>query len=384
MAVGMKRSFFPSLPLAALALTLTGIMSSSAAPSISQKAFGDHDGKPVTAYTLTNANGMTAEILDLGGIVNRLLVPDRSGKMDDVVLGCKDVASYLNDSPYFGCITGRYANRIAKGKFTLDGKTYTLATNNDPNHLHGGDIGFNQRIWEAKTEVKGDEPTLTLAYVSPDGEEGYPGTLTTTVTYSLTKDDGLKIVYSAKTDKPTVLNLTHHGYWNLAGHDSGKTILDHEVQLHCDAFTPTDATAIPTGELRQVEGTPFDFRQPHKIGARIETENQQLEFGKGYDHNYVINGDAGTLRPVAKVVERGSGRVMEMLSDDHGVQLYTGNFLDGSFTGKDGQVYQARTGFCLECQRHPDTPNQPAFPSAVLRPGETYSKTTVYRFSTTP
>ncbi len=357
-------------------------LSSGAESSISKKAFGELEGKPVTAYTLTNGQGMSAEILDLGGIVRRLNVADREGKMDDVVLGCQDVAGYMTDSPYFGCITGRYANRIAKGKFTLEGKEYTLATNNEPNHLHGGVVGFNKKIWEAKDAVVDGDPVLTLRYVSPDGEEGYPGALTSVVTYSLTKDNGLKIHYKATTDKATVLNLTHHGYWNLAGHKSGKTILDHSLQLHCDAFTPTDATAIPLGEIRKVKGTPFDFTGPHKIGERIGAENEQIEFGKGYDHNFVINGEAGELRPVARVTESGSGRVMELLSTDHGVQFYTGNFLDGSFEGKDGQVYQQRMGFCLECQFHPDTPNQPSFPTAVLRPGETYEKTTVYRFST--
>ena len=350
--------------------------------SVSKKLFGDLDGKPVTVHTLTNAAGVSADILDLGGIVASLKTPDRDGKMADIVLGCKDVASYMADSPYFGCITGRYANRIAKGKFSLDGKTYTLATNNDLNHLHGGEVGFNKKIWSAIATVTDADPTLKLSYTSPDGEEGYPGTLKSEVTYSLTKDNALKIQYVATTDKATVLNLTHHGYWNLAGHDSGKTVLDHEVQLHCDAFTPTDATAIPTGEIRKVTGTPFDFTKPHRIGERIEAKDVQITFGKGYDHNYVINGEAGTLRPVAFVHEPTSGRILEMLSDDHGVQLYTGNFLDGTFTGKDGQVYQQRQGFCLECQRHPDTPNQPTFPSAVLKPGETYKKTTVYKFST--
>ena len=373
---------FTTLTLAFTLATMAGQTNADGgAPSISNKSFGDLDGKPVTQYTLTNAAGLSADILDLGGIVARLSVPDRDGKMADVVLGCKDVASYMEDSPYFGCITGRYANRIAKGKFTLDGKTYSLATNNDVNHLHGGEVGFNKKIWTAKATVTDGTPTLTLSYDSPDGEEGYPGTLKSVVTYSLTKDNGLKIQYQATTDKATVLNLTHHGYWNLAGHDSGKTVLDHELQLMCDAFTPTDATAIPTGEIRKVAGTPFDFTAPHKIGERIEAKDEQITFGKGYDHNYVINGDAGKLRLVARVHEPTGGRIMEMLSDDHGVQFYTGNFLDGSFTGKDGQVYQQRQGFCLECQRHPDTPNQPTFPTATLKPGETYNKTTIYKFS---
>lgn len=366
-----------------LVITMAGLsFSAGADPTVSEKPFGEHEGEPVTLHTLDNGEGMKVDILNLGGIVRSVLVPDKDGEVADIVLGCKDVDSYLTDSPYFGCITGRYANRIAKGKFTLEGKTYTLATNNEPNHLHGGEVGFDKRLWQAEAEVKGDEPTLTLTYVSPDGEEGYPGTLKTVVTYSVTKDNGLKIHYRATTDKPTVLNLTHHGYWNLAGHKSGETILDHTLQLHCDSFTPVDETAIPTGEIRKVAGTPFDFTTPHKIGERIGADNQQIEYGKGYDHNFVINGEAGKLRPVARVVESGSGRVMEMLSDDHGVQLYTGNFLDGSFEGKEGHVYQFRTGFCLECQRFPDSPNQPSFPSAELKPGETYEKTTVYKFST--
>ena len=369
-----------------LTLTLVSLMatlniSQGADPSITKKPFGELDGKPVTQYTLTNDKGISAEILDLGGIVRRVHVPDRDGKTADIVLGCKDVASYMTDSPYFGCITGRYANRIAKGKFTLDGKTYTLATNNDTNHLHGGEVGFNKKIWNAEALVKEGAPTLVLSYTSPDGEEGYPGNLSTVVTYSLTKDNGLKIHYKATTDKATVLNLTHHGYWNLAGHDSGKTVLDHELQLHCDGFTPTDATAIPTGEIRKVAGTPFDFTKSHKIGARIGAENQQITYGKGYDHNFVINGEGGTLRPVAKVVDPESGRVMELHSSDHGVQLYTGNFLEGAFTGKDDQIYQQRQGLCLESQRHPDSPNQSGFPTAVLKPGETYEKTSIYKFS---
>lgn len=361
---------------------MTATMTSHAEePAVSHKPFGEVNGKAVTLYTLTNAAGMKAEITDLGGIVVRLYAPDKEGKMADVVLGCADVACYMEHSPYFGCITGRYANRIAKGKFTLDGKEYTLATNNDPNHLHGGEVGFNKRVWESSARVTDGEPTLKLSYTSPDGEEGYPGTLETTVTYSLTEDNGLKIHYEATTDKPTVINLTHHGYWNLAGHDSGKTILDHVLQLFCDTFTPTDETAIPTGEIRKVDGTPFDFTEPTEIGARIESEDQQIVFGKGYDHNFIINGTPGELRPAARVTEPDSGRVMEVWTTDHAVQLYTGNFLDGSFEGKDGVTYQHRQALCLEPQHNPDSPNQKNFPSVVLRPGETYEKTTVYKFS---
>lgn len=356
-------------------------ISSAAEPSITHKPFGEVDGRKVTLYTLTNAKGMKAEIMDLGAIVVRLFAPDRDGTMSDIVLGCKDVNSYMKDSPYFGCIAGRYANRIAKGKFTLDGKEYTLATNNEPNHLHGGNVGFSKRVWTSEGSVVDGDPTVKLTYVSPDGEEGYPGTLTSTVTYQLTKDNGLKLHYTATTDKPTVINLTHHGYWNLAGHASGKTVLDHQVQLMCDRFTPTDATAIPTGEIRKVAGTPFDFTTPHAIGERIGSTDEQMVFGKGYDHNFIINGKPGELRLAARVTEPTSGRVLEVSTTDASVQLYTGNFLDGSFEGKDGVTYQHRTGLCLEPQHYPDSPNQASFPSVVLRPGQTYEKTTIYQLS---
>jgi len=350
-------------------------------PSITSGPYGEFEGQPVTLFTLTNEHGMIAEIMDYGGIVVRLKTPDRQGKLGDVVLGYDNFSGYQNDKAYLGAVAGRYANRIAKGKFSIDGQTYQLATNNGPNHLHGGVRGFDKRLWKSTAAVNNGQPQLKLEYLSVDGEEGYPGNLQVTMTYTLTEENGLKIEYRATTGKPTVCNLTHHGYWNLGGSES-KSILDHQLQFQCDKFTPTDDTAIPTGELRDVKGTPFDFTTPRKIGERIEADSPQLKLGRGYDHNMVINGEAGVLRPVARVHEEKSGRVMEMLSTDVGVQFYSGNFLDGTVIGRNGQPFAHRSAICLECQRFPDSPNQAEFPSAILRPGEVYEKTTVYRFAT--
>jgi aldose 1-epimerase len=297
-----------------------------------------------------------------------------------VTLGYADLAGYLGDTSYFGSLVGRYANRIAKGKFTLEGKTNTLATNNGPNALHGGPTGFHKRVWAPKVVSGPDGDALELTYVSRDGEEGYPGTLTATVVYSLRADGGLVIGYTATTDTPTVVNLTNHAYFNLAGEGEG-TILGHELQLEADAFTPVDATLIPTGEKRPVEGTPFDFRKPVAIGARIDAADDQLKAGGGYDHNFVLRGKAGDLRLAARVVEPKSGRVLEVFTTEPGLQLYTGNFLDGSVKGKSGKPYLKRGAFCLEAQHFPDSPNQPAFPPVVLRPGQTYRQTTVYRLT---
>ena len=335
-------------------------------------------GEDVLEYQMENRNGMRVSILNYGGIVQSIWVPDRDGELGDVALGFDELEAYLAKSPYFGCITGRYANRIAKGKFTLDGKTYTLATNNDVNHLHGGDKGFDKRVWNAKFT---SPQSVELTYTSPDGDQGYPGALTTTVTYTLTDDNALRIDYAATTDKPTVLNLTNHTYFNLSGAGRG-TILDHLLTLKADRFNPTDATNIPTGELRPVAGTPFDFRQPTAIGQRIDLANEQLKVGQGYDHNYVLKDrrDGKLEEKIARVVDPESGRVLEVSTTEPGLQLYTGNFLDG-MEGKYGRHYVRRGAFCLEAQTFPDSPNQTSFPSPILRPGETYQQTTIYHFS---
>ena len=297
-----------------------------------------------------------------------------------MTLGYKDFAGYLGDKSYFGCLVGRYANRIAKAGFTLDDKHYSLAANDGPNTLHSGPDGFCRKVWTPDVVSGKGGQALQLTYVSPAGEGGFPGTLTTRVVYSLREDGGLVIDYSATTDAPTVVNLTNHAYFNLAGEGEG-TILDHELQLESDSFTPTDARLIPTGELRPVAGTPFDFRKPIAIGARIDAVDEQIKVGHGYDHNFVVRGASGTLRLAARVVDKKSGRVLEMFTTEPGVQFYTGNFMDGKTLGKSGKPYVGRGAFCLEAQHYPDSPNQPAFPSAVLRPGRIYRQTTVYRLS---
>jgi len=352
----------------------------SSAMTITDQPFGEVDGQPVTLYTLDNGS-MRVSITNYGGTIVSIEVPDREGNLGDVTLGFDTVAEYVEKSPYFGCITGRYANRIAKGKFTLDGTEYTLATNNEPNHLHGGVKGFDKQVWKASARAEGEEGvSLILEWTSPDGDEGYPGALDTTVTYTLTPDNGIRIDYDATTDKPTVLNLTNHAYFNLAGHGEG-TILDHELMIAADRFTPIDETAIPLGPLATVEGTPFDFREATAIGARVKVEDEQLKNGLGYDHNFVIKDSRdGELQHVATVTDPGSGRVLEVHSTEPGLQFYGGNYLDG-LAGKDGKTYVHRGGFCLEAQTFPDSPNRPDYPSPVLRPGETYEQTTIYRFT---
>jgi aldose 1-epimerase len=337
-------------------------------------------GEAVDLYTLSNKNGAVAKVTNFGAIVTELHVPDKNGKTGDVVLGFTDLDRYLQPHPFFGAVAGRYANRIAKGKFTLDGKEYTLATNNGPNHLHGGVKGFDKVVWTAMEHgAKGaNGSSVTFKYVSKDGEEGYPGTLTATVTYTLTDDNALRIDYTATTDKPTIVNLTNHSYFNLAGDNAG-SIHDHWMTLNADHYTPVDDTSIPTGEIAKVEGTPFDFRKPHKIGERIEETPGKP---KGYDHNYVLNRKAGDKASLAaRVKEETSGRVMEVWTDQSGVQFYTGNYLDGKTIGKEGKPYGFRHGFCLETQHFPDSPNHANFPSTVLRPGETYKTSTTYKFS---
>ena len=348
--------------------------------NITKQSFGKTgDGENVDLYTLTNNLGMQAKIMNYGGIVVSLKVPDRNGKMDDVVLGFNDLDSYLKGHPYFGAIVGRYGNRIAKGRFTLNGVEYKLAVNNGENHLHGGIKGFDKVVWTAKEMRTKMGPALSLTYISKDGEEGYPGTLTATVVYTLTNNNELKLDYTVTTDKDTVSNLTHHSYFNLAGEGNGD-ILSHILTLNGSRFTPTDAGSIPTGELKAVAGTPFDFLKPTVIGKRINDQDQQLQYGSGYDHNFVVNGKFGSLRSAATVYEPTSGRVLEVWTTEPGVQFYTGNFLDGTLTGKSGKVYQKRFGFCLETQHYPDSPNHPAFPTTTLKKGATYRSTTVYRF----
>lgn len=352
----------------------------SGAEGIVRRPFGQtSDGEAVELYTLTNANGMEVAITTYGGIVVSLTAPDRDGHYADVVLGFDDLDGYLAGHPYFGAIVGRYANRIAKGTFSLDGKEYTLATNDGENHLHGGDEGFDKKVWRGRGVIGGKGIHLILDYTSPAGEEGYPGTLDVMVVYTLTHDDELKIDYKATTDKATPVNVTNHSYFNLRGQGTGD-ILGHELMISADRFTPVDETLIPTGELRPVEGTPFDFRKPTAIGARIEADNQQLEYGGGYDHNFVLKREGDELALAARVHEPKTGRMMEVYTTEPGVQFYSGNFLDGSNVGKGGKVYDFRDGFCLETQHFPDSPNQPDFPSTILRPGEEYSTTTVYKF----
>ncbi|MDO7877092.1 aldose epimerase family protein [Hymenobacter sp. ASUV-10] len=336
-------------------------------------------GTLVHLFTLQNHCGMQATISTLGGTLTSLLVPDKHGQPGDVVLGFDTLAGYtselfVQENTYFGAIIGRYGNRIAKGRFTLDGRPYQLPINNVPNSLHGGPLGFDKQVWQATPDISADGPTLTLTYLSLDGEEGYPGNLTVQVVYTLTEDNSLRLDYSATTDQPTVLNLTSHSYFNLAL-GSAPTILDHILTLPADQFTPVDDTLIPTGELKDVKGTPFDFTTPHAIGERIG------QVPGGYDHNWVL---ANQHRPqpelAASVYEPISGRTMDVYTDQPGVQCYTGNFLKGNLGGKDGVTYGQHAGFCLETQHFPDSPNQPQFPSTVLRPGETFRSTTEYRF----
>jgi len=328
-------------------------------------------------YTLINANGVEVKAITYGGIITSLRVPDRSGDMGDVVLGFERLDTYGRDPSFFGAIIGRYGNRIAKGQFELDGQTYSLAKNNGPNQLHGGTKGFDKVVWNATPDAS--RGAITFTRTSPDGEEGYPGTLEVRVSYTLTDRDELIVDYQATTDMATPVNLTQHTYFNLAGDDAGD-ILGHELTIHADKYTPVDATLIPTGELAAVDGSPFDFRKPTLIGARIEGPHEQLKFGKGYDHNWVLNRTSLGLEPAARLVDPKSGRTLDIATTEPGLQFYSGNFLDGTLTGRKGQVYKHRAGLCLETQHFPDSPNHPDFPSTVLRPGQEYSTTTVFTF----
>jgi aldose 1-epimerase len=345
---------------------------------ISQAPFGKTpDGTPVDIYTLRQAGGIEARICTYGGVLVSLKTPDRGGHLSDVVLGFDRLDGYLAVNPYFGALVGRYGNRIANGSFMLEGVIYALATNNGPNALHGGVKGFDKAVWQATRAGTASAPALELNYLSKDGEEGYPGNLRVKAVYSLTADHGLSLDLTATTDKITVVNLTQHTYFNLAGKGN---ILGHRVQINADRFTPVNSALIPTGELRSVEGTPFDFRKPAAIGGRIEQDEEQLKFGHGYDHNFVLNHPAGRLDVVARVSEPVSGRVLEVLTTEPGVQFYTGNHLDGTIKGKGGQAYQKRSGFCLEAQHFPDSPNHPEFPTVTLKPGAVYRNTIVFRF----
>ncbi len=348
--------------------------------TVSRAPFGVlPSGDSVHVFTMTNANGVELRALDYGGLVISLKTPDKTGALGDIVLGYDNIDGYLKSTPYFGAIVGRYGNRIAKGKFTIDAKAYSLPVNNGVNSLHGGLKGFDKVMWTAESSQDSTGAHVVFSYVSKDGEEGYPGTLTARVTYTLTNANEFAIEYHATTDKATPINLTQHSYFNLAGRGD---VLAHQLSLNADAYTPVDSTLIPTGVLQPVAGTPFDFRQPVAIGAHINDADAQLTIAGGYDHNFVINRAAGDTSIVhaARVVEPNSGRTLDVATTEPGIQLYTGNFLDGTITGKGGQVYQRRNGFCLETQHFPNSPNQPSFPSTILMPGATYHTRTVYTF----
>jgi aldose 1-epimerase len=377
--------------IAAVAAATAAVLVLAASPGQAQTAAGGKggrvekssfgttkDGQAVDLYTLTNANGVVAKISTYGALLTELHVPDRDGKMADVVLGFKTLDRYEGDHPYFGGTIGRVANRIAKGKFRLNGQEYTLAANNGPNHLHGGLRGFDKRVWKAQPVSVAGVPAVRFTYTSADLEEGYPGALTATVTYTLTHSNELRLEYTAGTDKPTIVNLTNHSYFNLAGDGQG-TILDHELTIMADRYTPVDDTLIPTGEIASVRGTVMDFNRATAIGARIKEVAGPAP--GGYDHNYVLTHGGGVLAMSATVREPKSGRGMDVLTSEPGVQLYTGNFLDGTITGKAGVAYQKHFGFCLETQHFPDAINHPNFPPVVLQPGRTFKSTTVYRFS---
>jgi aldose 1-epimerase len=368
-----------SLLMALMALALSAqAPSKKGSSSMTHRSYGKMpDGTPVESYTLKNSKGMSAEIITYGGAVVRLTAPDRTGKYADIVLGMDNLEGYIGQTGHFGALIGRYGNRIGHGMFTLEGKVYHLPKNDGENTLHGGPLGFDRLVWKAR-EISGG---LELTYVSPDGDQGFPGTMTAKAIYTLTNQNELKIDYTATTDKPTVVNLTNHSYFNLAGAASGP-ILQHEVTILAGQFTPVDAGLIPTGELRPVKGTPFDFTKSTAIGKRIEDKDEQIQLGHGYDHNFVLNSGGGAApKKAAEVYEPTSGRVVEVLTTEPGLQFYTGNFLDGKVKGKDGVAYVFRGAFCMETQHFPDSPNKPKFPSTELKPGQTYHTTTIYKFS---
>lgn len=372
---------YTSNPLPIFLFSICVSVFSVDAQSYSVAPFGETaNGQSVDQYTLKNASGMQVSVITYGGIITELLVPDREGNFADVTLGFDNVAQYEAESPYFGAIIGRYGNRIAKGKFAIDGEDYTLAQNNDENSLHGGLKGFDKQVWEATPFENDDTVGIVFSYLSPDGEEGFPGNLQVEVTYTLNNQNELSFEYRAVTDKPTVCNLTQHAYFNLASHDSGN-VLGHELTIYGDYITPVDAGLIPTGAIWEVAGSPFDFTEAKLIGLHVEARDQQMQYGGGYDHNWVLNKRDGEWGKAAEVYEPKSGRVMEVWTMEPAVQFYGGNFLDGTTVGKDGEPYAYRGGLCLETQHYPDSPNHPHFPSTRLNPGEVYKTKTTYRFS---
>ena len=352
----------------------------SVTPTVTRAPFGRlPDGRAVDLFTLATSHGLEVRVMTYGAIITVVRTPDRAGHADDIALGFDSLAGYLAGHPYFGAVIGRYANRIARGQFTLDGVTYHLAVNNGPNSLHGGRRGFDKVLWTADSFAHDDVAGVTLRYTSPDREEGYPGTLVARVTYTLTERNELVVDYEATTDKPTPVNLSQHSYWNLGGEGHGD-ILDHVVELNASSFTPVDSTLIPTGRVSSVIGTPFDFRTPTRVGARINEPNEQLRVGGGYDHNFVLDRRTAGLTHAARVVDPASGRTLDISTTEPGVQFYTGNFLDGTIKGKSGHVYGHRAALVLETQHFPDSPNHPEFPSTILRPGGVYRSQTVFRF----
>lgn len=392
---GKRRSAIPLIPAALLAVLLAtsgmlAVAAQDATPSpmaggVTVEPFGTtEDGEEVELYTLTNANGMVVTVMTYGGIVQEVLVPDRDGNLANVTLGFETLDGYLAGNPYFGTLTGRYANRIARGTFTLEGVTYRLALNNGENTLHGGLVGFDKVVWEAEDTSGPDGPAITLSRTSPDGEEGYPGNLTVEVTYTLTDANELRFDYHATTDAATIVNLTNHSYWNLAGDGAG-SIDGHMLQINASSYTPVDATLIPTGEIAPVADTPFDFTTPHAIGERIRDDDEQLKLGRGYDHNFVLDrsgADDESMIVAAVLSDPSSGRVLTISTTEPGIQFYSGNFLDGTVYGAAGKAYRQGDGLALETQHYPDSPNHPDFPSTELRPGEAYVTSTVYAFST--
>lgn len=377
---------FKSAYMIVLALALGALLSAQAKTAkhesaVQQQAFGEREGRPITLYTLKNSHGVEIQAMNYGGIIVSIRVPDRKGEFADVVLGHEKLEGYIPNPPYLGAIVGRYANRIANGQFTLDGKTYTLPKNDGPNTLHGGTTRtFDKVVWDA--EPLNGKNGVAFSYLSKDGEEGFPGNLKVKVSYTLTDGNALLIDYEATTDKATPINVSQHSYFNLKGEGNGD-ILDHEIMINADRFTPVDKNLIPTGELRSVKGTPLDFTKSTKIGARIDDNYEQLQLGHGYDHNFVLNSkpEQNGLVLAARVNEPSSGRILEVWTTQPGVQFYSGNFLDGSVTGKHGHVYKRRYGFCLETQHFPDSPNHPSFPNTILRPGETFHQKAVFKFS---